>query len=106
MARSGQQPSHAQIAPDREAMGGDGWTGALLATPAPIMAKLLWDRLPWSAAHLLAMAQEPPLVEPRNRTPKGIKKAPPTGRTPAPYSASGARGGVIWLGNMPPQQKL
>ena len=45
-----------KIAPDREAMGGDRQTGALLATPAPIMAKLVWDKLAQSAAHLSAVA--------------------------------------------------
>ena len=70
------------------------------------MAKLVWDRLPQCAAHLLAMAQGPPLVYPRDRTAKGVKKALLTGRTPAPYSVSAARAGAIWLGNVPAQPKL
>ena len=45
-----------QIAPDRETVGGDRWTGALLAVPAPITVKLVWDRLPEPTAHLLAMS--------------------------------------------------
>ena len=87
-------------------MGGDGQTGALLATPAPIMAKLFWDRLPQPTVHLLAMAQGPPLIEARDRTLKGLKKAPPTGRTPFPSSALGAKFGATWLRNVPLQQRL
>ena len=52
--------------------------------PAPIMVQLVWDRLPQSTVHLLAMAQGPPQVEARDRTPKGLKKALSTGRIPAP----------------------
>ena len=85
-----------QVAPDREAMGGDRWTGALLVTPAPIMAKLVWDRLPQSAVHLSDVVWGPPLLEARDQTPKGLKKAPPTGRTPVPSSASGAKVGATW----------
>ena len=87
-------------------MGGDRWTGALLATPAPIMAKLVWDRLPQLAVHLSDVAQGPPLLEARDHTPKDLKKAPPTGRTPVLSSASGARLWAIWLWNVPPQQRF
>ena len=83
-------------------MGGDRQTGALLATPSPIMAKLVWDRLPQATARLLAVAQGSPLVEHRDRTSKGIKRAPSTGRTPAPYSALDARVGAISLRSVPP----
>ena len=62
-----------QIAQDREAMGGDIWIGALLAAPAPIMAELVWDRLPQSAAHLLAVAQGLQQVGTRDRIAKGQK---------------------------------
>ena len=41
----------------KRAMEGDRWTGALLAAQIPIMAKLVWDRLPQSAAPLSDMAQ-------------------------------------------------
>ena len=41
----------------REAVGGDGQTGVLLAAPAPITAGPVLDRLPWTAAHLQAMGQ-------------------------------------------------
>ena len=47
-----------QIAPDKEAMGEDRQTGVLLAVSAPIMARLVLDRLPWTAAHPLAAGQE------------------------------------------------
>ena len=104
-ANTGQQ----QIVPDREAMGGDRWTGSLLATPAPIMARPLWDRLPQSVAHLPPAAQGLQQVETRHRNAKGLKidgKAEPTGETPAISSALGARVGAIWLGNVPPHPKL
>ena len=87
-------------------MGGDRETEALLAAPALIMAELVWDRLPQPTVHLLAVAQQPPLVEPRDRTPKGLKKAPSAGRTPATSSAPGARVGAIRLRNVLPQSKL
>ena len=70
------------------------------------MAKLVRDRLPQSAAYLLVAAQQPPLVEARDKTPMGLKKTPSTRRTPAPYSALGTRVGAIWLWNAPLQTKL
>ena len=60
LTRAGQdnQPSPApQIAPDKEAVGRDGWTGALLVATAPITARLVWDRLLQSTAQLPAAAQ-------------------------------------------------
>ena len=77
-------PPAPQIVPDREAMGEERWTGALLATPAPIMAKLVWDRLPQSAVHLSDVVQGPPLLEARDQTPKHLKKAPQTQRPQFP----------------------
>ena len=97
-----------QIAPDSEAMGEDGWTGTLLVTPAPTMAKLAWDRPPWPAVYLPAVVQGPQ-VKARDRMPKGPKiarEALQIGRTPAPSSASSAKVGATWLGNVPPQQRL
>ena len=44
LARAGQSSSPAS-APEREAVGGDRQIGVLLATPAPIMARLVLDRL-------------------------------------------------------------
>ena len=87
-------------------MGEDGWTGAFLAAPAPIMADLVLDTLPQSAVHLLDVAQGPPVVEARDRTPKCLKKAPQAGRTPAPSSVLGARVGAIGLRNVPTQPRL
>ena len=110
LSRAGQDRATAQpvpqIDPDREGMGGDRWTGALLAAPAPILAKLVWDRLPQPTVHLSAVAQEPPLVEPGDRAPKDLKKIPPTRGIPTCSSASGARVGAIWLGNAPLEPKL
>ena len=37
------------------------------------MASLVWDRLPWSAAYLLAVAQELQQVETRGRIAKRLK---------------------------------
>ena len=56
--RAGQATALAvlQIAPDREAVGEDRWTGTLLDAPTPIMAKLVWDRLLPLKVPLLAMA--------------------------------------------------
>ena len=51
------QENMPQMVPDRDAMEGDRWTGVLLAAPAPIMARPVWDRPPWAAAHLLALVQ-------------------------------------------------
>ena len=90
-------------------MGRDGWTGALLATPVPIKAGLVYDILPWPTAHLLAMAQGLQPIETRDRTARGLKiemKAQPTVGTPALCSALDVRVGAIWLGNAPPQPKL
>ena len=87
-------------------MVGDGRTEALLAASAPIMAELVWDRQPQPTAHLLAVAQGPALAEARDRIPKGLKKAPSTGRTPAPYSALGPKVGAIWFGNVPSKPQL
>ena len=105
-AGQGNIPTSTPNSPRQRGHGRESQTGALLATPAPRMAKLVWDRPPQSAAHLSDVAQGPPLVETRERTPKGLEKAPSTGRTPAPSSASGARVGVICLGNVLPQPKL
>ena len=80
-AGQGNNTASVQIAPDRQAMGGDGQTGALLATPAPIMARLVWDRLPQPAAHLPAVPQGLQSMETRDRAAKGLKidrKAQPT----------------------------
>ena len=52
------------------------------------------------------MAQGPPLAETRDRTSKGLNKALPKGRTPAPSSALGARVGAIWFRNAPPSQNF
>ena len=99
-------PPVPKIASGREAVGVDGCTGALLATPVPIMAELVWDRLPQSTVHLSVMAQGPPLLEARDQTHKGPRKALQIRRTPVPSSASGANVGATWLGNVPPKQRL
>ena len=78
----------------------------LLATPAPIMAKLVWDRQPWSAEHLSDVAGGPHTSWGQGQNTQGLRRAPQTGRIPAPSSASDTRVWVIWLRNVPPQPKL
>ena len=109
MAWLGNSPASFQIAPDREAVGGDRQTGLLLAAPAPIMARLVLDRLTQATAHLPAVGQETQYIATRDRTTKGLmigEKAQPTGGTPTLSSALNVRAGVIWLGNVPLQPQL
>ena len=106
-AGQGNNPAVLQIALDTETIGEDGQTGTLLVTPTPIMGKLVWDRQPQSTSYLLVVAQG--LQVKARKMPKYPKiptEALQMGRTPVPYSASGAKVGVTWLGNVPPQQTL
>ena len=59
LTKTGQDsnPASAPSNPRRGAMEGDMQTGVLLVVPAPTMARLVLDRLPWIAAHLLTMGQ-------------------------------------------------
>ena len=59
LTRAGQGGSLANAlnSPKREAMGGDGQTGILLAAAGPIMARLVLDTLPQAATHVLATEQ-------------------------------------------------
>ena len=90
-------------------MGEDGWTGALLVAPTPIIVKMVWDRLLPPAAPLLAMAQGPPLLEARDRMPKYpniAREALQIGRTQVPSSPSGPRFGPHGLGMCYPSKNF
>ena len=72
------------------------------------MAELAWDRPPWPTVYLLPTVQGQQ-VKASDRMPKGPKiarEALQIGRIPAPSSALGTKVGVMWLGNVPPQQRL
>ena len=85
-------------------MGEKGWTGRLLVAPIPIMAELVWDRLPQPAAYLLVMEQGPQ-VKARGmpKGPKMVREALQTKRTPVHFSVSDDKLGATWLGSVPPQ---
>ena len=68
----GSSPASAPRSPRREAMEGDMQTGVLSAAPAPTMAGLVLDRLPWTTAHLLAAGQGLPYVEIKGRAVTGL----------------------------------
>ena len=110
LMRAAAQPVPPNSPRERErGHGRDGQTGVLLATPAPIMTILALDRPTQTAAHVLAMGQELPLVETRGRTAKGLTlgmKVQPTGGTPTLSSALHARAVATWLGNVPLQLQL
>ena len=74
--------------------------------PSSKNGQLVWYRLPQSTVHQSDMTQGPPLLEIRDQTHKGPRKALQIRRTPVPSSASDAKVGATWLGNVPPQQRL
>ena len=104
-ASQGNSPANAPNSPSQRLWESTDRQEHYWPTQAPIMAKLAWDRLPWSAVHMLLMAQGPQ-VKTRDRMPKGPKidrRALLPGGIPDSSNISGARVGATWLGNVPPQ---
>ena len=85
-------------------MGEEGWTGTLLVSPIPIMAKLVWDRLPQPTVYLLVTEKGPQVKGRRkHKGPKMARKALHAKRTPVHFSVSDIKVGATWLGSVPPQ---
>ena len=106
-AGQGNSPTSTPNSPRHRSNGWDAYTGALLAAPTSKMAELVWDRLPWSTAHLPAMAQGGITTHSDQRQngqgAKDRQEATANRRAPVLSSALGTKVGAIWLRNVPPQ---
>ena len=85
-------------------MGEGGQTELCLVISIPIMAKLVWDRLPQPTVYLLVMEQgQQGKVKGMPKDPKTVRVMLQTGRTPVHFSVSDVKVGATWLGTVPPQ---
>ena len=66
--------------------------------PIPIMAKLVWNRLPQPTAYLLVAEQQPQVkVKGMSKVPKMDRVMLQTRRTPVHFSVSDVKVGATWL---------
>ena len=98
-----------QVAPGREAMGGDTMVVIPPVAQTPVMVGAALNRLPQPVAYLPGMGQGALWMEVMERVTKGLVqggRAQPISRTPILSNALGARGGITWPGNALPQHQL
>ena len=85
-------------------MGEEVWTELLLVASIPIMAKLVWDRLPQPTVYPLVVEQGPQVkVREVLKDPKMVRAVFQTRRTPVHSSVLDVKVGATWLGSVLPQ---
>ena len=103
-AGQGNSPSSTPNSPRHRGHGRGRTNRTTSSCPIPIMAKLVWDRLPQPTVYLLAVGQgQQGKVKGMPKDPKMVRVMLQTRRTPVHFSVSYVKVGATWLRSVPPK---